>query len=120
MDEAEQLCDRLVVMDEGRIVAEGSPAALIAEHVRREDVELRFGADVPTDVAERLADLGAPLAGTADGVTVEGDRIEIAADDGDAAVSEVMARGLRPRQVLVRRATLEDVFLRLTGHGLGD
>ena len=113
MDEAEQLCDRLVVMDGGRIVAQGSPAELIARHVRREVVELRFGPDAPTD-------LGARLAGVGDGFSVEGERIRIAADDGDAAVSAVMARDLHPRQVLVRRATLEDVFLQLTGHGLVD
>jgi lipooligosaccharide transport system ATP-binding protein len=114
MDEAEQLCDRLVVMDGGRIVAEGSPAALIAAHVSREMVELHLGA---TDAAASAA---AALAGVGDRIVVEGDRLTIAADDGDAAAAEALARGLRPRQVLVRRATLEDVFLTLTGHGLGD
>jgi len=113
MDEAEQLCDRLVVMDGGRIVAEGSPAALIAEHVDREVVELRFGADAPADLAALLAGIGSRT-------ELIGERIQIAADDGDAAVSEVVRRGLHPRQVLVRRATLEDVFLTLTGHGLVD
>jgi lipooligosaccharide transport system ATP-binding protein len=113
MDEAEQLCDRLVVMDGGRIVAEGSPAQLIARHVSREMVELRLAAGESIGAADRLAGLG-------DGLLVEGDRLTVAADDGDAAVAEVLARGLHPRQVLVRRATLEDVFLKLTGHGLGD
>lgn len=119
MDEAEQLCDRLVVMDGGRIVAEGSPAALIAEHVDREVVELRFGAgDVAGDTAG--ADLVARLQGIGSRLELIGERLQIAADDGDAAVAEVMHRGLHPRQVLVRRATLEDVFLTLTGHGLVD
>ena len=113
MDEAEQLCDRLVVMDGGRIVAEGSPAALIAEHVDREVVELRFGTDAPADVVAALIGIGSRT-------ELIGERIQIAADDGDAAVSEVVRRGLHPRQVLVRRATLEDVFLTLTGHGLVD
>ena len=113
MDEAEQLCDRLVVMDGGRIVAEGSPAALIAEHVDREVVELRFGTDATADVVAALIGIGSRT-------ELIGERIQIAADDGDAAVSEVVRRGLHPRQVLVRRATLEDVFLTLTGHGLVD
>jgi lipooligosaccharide transport system ATP-binding protein len=121
MDEAEQLCDRLVVVDDGRIVAEGSPADLIARHVSREVVELRFGdgGPVPGAGATNEAVL-ARLAGIGSGTQASGDRVLIAADDGDAAVAEVMARGLHPRQVLVRRATLEDVFLKLTGHGLGD
>ncbi len=114
MDEAEQLCDRLVVMDGGRIVAEGSPAELIAKHVSREVVELRF-AD-----GQAPADVGTQLAGIGDAVEAMSDRFQVFADDGDAAVAEVMTRGLHPRQVLVRRATLEDVFLKLTGRGLVD
>ena len=120
MDEAEQLCDRLVVMDGGRIVAEGSPAALIAQHVSREMVELRVGPDGGGAASATAASAAACVTGIGDAVLVEGDRLTIAAADGDAAVAEVMARGLHPRQVLVRRATLEDVFLKLTGHGLGD
>jgi len=110
MDEAEQLCDRLVIMDRARIVAEGSPRELIARHVEREMVELRFGA---TNGAPDLGDLG-------DHVEVLQDRIVIGAESGDAVVEEVHARGLEPDTVLVRRSSLEDVFLRLTGRTLVD
>jgi lipooligosaccharide transport system ATP-binding protein len=113
MDEAEQLCDRLVVMDGGRIVAEGSPRALIDQWSTREVLELRF----PDD------DHG-PLAGAVDGlgerVEVLPDRLLVYTDDGDAAAEAVADRGLRPLSVLVRRSTLEDVFLRLTGRTLVD
>jgi lipooligosaccharide transport system ATP-binding protein len=110
MDEAEQLCDRLVVMDRARIVAEGSPRELIERYVEREVVELRFG----TENGERSFD------GLADHVEVLQDRVVLGADDGDAVVGEVHARGLAPDTVLVRRSTLEDVFLRLTGRRLVD
>ena len=110
MDEAEQLCDRLVIMDRARIVAEGSPRELIAQFVEREVVELRFGA---TNGHPSLDDLG-------DHVEVLQDRIVIGANDGDAVVDEVHARGLQPETVLVRRSSLEDVFLRLTGRTLVD
>ena len=110
MDEAEQLCDRLVIMDRAKIVAEGSPRELIDRHVEREMVELRFGTQ---NGAPPLGDLG-------DHVEVLQDRIVIGAADGDAVVDAVHARGLRPETVLVRRATLEDVFLRLTGRTLVD
>jgi lipooligosaccharide transport system ATP-binding protein len=107
MDEAEQLCDRLVVMDGGRIVAEGSPRDLIERHSSREVVELRFEAD----------DHG-PLSG--DRVEALPDRVLLYTDDGDAAVRAVESAGLTPLSVLVRRSTLEDVFLRLTGRTLVD
>ena len=110
MDEAEQLCDRLVIMDRAKIVAEGSPRELIDRHVEREMVELRFGKQ---NSAPPLDDLG-------DHVEVLQDRIVIGAADGDAVVDAVHARGLHPETVLVRRATLEDVFLRLTGRTLVD
>jgi lipooligosaccharide transport system ATP-binding protein len=110
MDEAEQLCDRLVVIDEGRIVAEGSPRQLIDRHVSREVLELRFtnGTD-PIDVGDA-------------GLHVERlpDRVLVYADDGDAALELVRERGGRPTGTLVRRATLEDVFLRLTGRSLAE
>ena len=112
MDEAEQLCDRLVVMDRGRIAAEGSPRALIEQHSTREVVELRFGVDA-TPALESFD-------GTADRVEQLPDRVLLYADDGDAAVSAVHARGIEPLSVLVRRSTLEDVFLRLTGRTLVD
>ncbi|HET7513587.1 MAG TPA: ABC transporter ATP-binding protein [Gaiella sp.] len=110
MDEAEQLCDRLVVMDRAKIVAEGSPRELIERYVEREVVELRF--------ADRNG--GPSFDGLADHVEILQDRVVIGTDDGDAVVDEVHARGLRPETVLVRRSTLEDVFLRLTGRSLVD
>ena len=120
MDEAEQLCDRLVVMDKGVIVAEGSPAALIAEHSTREVTELRFGlaGDDGADrdhgaLAEKVADLG-------ERVEVLPDRLLVYSDDGDEVATKVHERGLRPVAVLVRRSTLEDVFLHLTGRTLVD
>jgi lipooligosaccharide transport system ATP-binding protein len=113
MDEAEQLCDRLVVMDGGRIAAEGSPLDLIRRHSTREVVELRFlGAD-HEEVAPKVADL-------AERVEVLPDRLLLYTDDGDAAAAAAHARGLAPASVLVRRAGLEDVFLRLTGRTLVD
>ena len=113
MDEAEQLCDRLVVMDHGRIVAEGSPQQLIAEHVSREVAELRFGIDANATAAERVGDLG-------ERVEVLADRLLLYTDDGEAALRAVHERGLRPVSTLVRRASLEDVFLRMTGRSLVD
>ena len=108
MDEAEQLCDRLVVMDRAKIVAEGSPRELIERYVEREVVELRFG--------ER--DATPSFDGLAGHIEVLQDRVVIGTDDGDRLVDEVHARGLAPEAVLVRRSTLEDVFLRLTGRSL--
>jgi len=113
MDEAEQLCDRLVVMDGGRIVAEGSPRALIEQHSTREVVELRFAADSQEAYAEKLAGLG-------DRLEVLPDRILLYVHDGDDAVAEVQRRSLSPASVLVRRSSLEDVFLHLTGRTLVD
>ncbi|MFF4417690.1 ABC transporter ATP-binding protein [Streptosporangium sp. NPDC001559] len=110
MDEAEQLCDRLVVMDGGRIVAEGSPRSLIGTYCAPEVVELRFPEGV--EVAGGLAGIGRvdPLP----------DRVLLYTGDGDAAVAEVRRRGLVPSSVLVRRSSLEDVFLQLTGRTLVD
>jgi len=113
MDEAEQLCDRLVVMDGGRIVAAGSPLALIREHSTREVTELRFGVGEHEGLAEQVADL-------ADRVEVLPDRLLLYTDDGEATLARVHERGLNPVAVLVRRSTLEDVFLRLTGRSLVD
>jgi lipooligosaccharide transport system ATP-binding protein len=111
MDEAEQLCDRLVVMDGGRIVAEGSPRALIERYSTREVVELRFPVESQDVFADKLAGLGERL-------EVLPDRILLYVADGDDAVGEVQRRALRPASVLVRRSTLEDVFLHLTGRSL--
>jgi lipooligosaccharide transport system ATP-binding protein len=113
MDEAEQLCDRLVVMDKGRIVAEGSPLSLIREHSTREVTELRFGVGEHEALAERVADL-------AERVEVLPDRLLLYTDDGEEALARVHERGLAPAAVLVRRSTLEDVFLHLTGRTLVD
>ena len=113
MDEAEQLCDRLVVMDAGRIVAEGSPRALIEQFATREVVELRFTADSQEPFAGKLAGVGERL-------EVLPDRILLYVADGDEAVAEVQRRALSPASVLVRRSSLEDVFLHLTGRTLVD
>ncbi len=117
MDEAEQLCDRLVVMDGGRIVAEGSPRGLIEEHSSREVLELRFPDD---DNAAWAAQVTAATGASAQRVEVLPDRLLVYTDDGDAAAQVVHAAGLRPVSVLVRRSTLEDVFLQLTGRSLVD
>ncbi|HQY33383.1 MAG TPA: ATP-binding cassette domain-containing protein [Actinotalea sp.] len=111
MDEAEQLCDRLVVVDHGRIMAEGSPAALIRRYSSREVVEVRFGSERNATAAEQLAGLG-------DRVEVLPDRVLVYAEDGEAALEQVARRGLHPTTSLVRRSSLEDVFLRLTGRSL--
>ncbi|MGH8776262.1 MAG: ABC transporter ATP-binding protein [Jiangellaceae bacterium] len=113
MDEAEQLCDRLVVMDNGRIVAEGSPRELIETHATREVLELRFAADDHAVYASKVADL-------ADRIEVLPDRLLLYTDDGDATADTVHERQLHPLSVLVRRSTLEDVFLHLTGRTLVD
>ncbi len=111
MDEAEQLCDRLVVMDKGRIAAEGSPRDLIERYSSRDVVELRFAIGENEVNAEKLTGLG-------DRMEVLPDRVLLYADDGDGCLELVHDRGVVPLSVLVRRSTLEDVFLRLTGRSL--
>jgi lipooligosaccharide transport system ATP-binding protein len=111
MDEAEQLCDRLVVMDKAKIVAEGSPRELIEQYSTREVTELRF----PAGVQETL---NGQLDGLAPRIERLADRVLLYADDGEAVAVAAHERGLRPETVLVRRSTLEDVFLRLTGRSL--
>jgi len=111
MDEAEQLCDRLVVMDHAKIVAEGSPRSLIEQYATREVLELRLR-------QEDMANLDGRLDGLAERIETLPDRLLLYTTDGDAAAIAVHERGLRPEQVLVRRSTLEDVFLRLTGRTL--
>jgi lipooligosaccharide transport system ATP-binding protein len=113
MDEAEQLCDRLVVMDAGKIVAEDSPRELIQQYSTREVVELRFG-------DEALELFAGKLDGIGDRVEVLPDRILLYADDGDAASAAIHQRQLTPSSLLVRRSSLEDVFLHLTGRTLVD
>jgi len=113
MDEAEQLCDRLVVMDHGNFVAEGAPRELIASHSTREVVELRFSADSHADLHDRLTPF-------AQRVEVLPDRILLYVDEGDDTLREIHAAGIAPSSALVRRSSLEDVFLRLTGRTLVD
>jgi lipooligosaccharide transport system ATP-binding protein len=117
MDEAEQLCDRLVVMDGGLIAAEGSPAELIRDYSTREVTELRFAPDVMLSDHDALAEKVEDLAQR---IEVLPDRLLLYTDDGEHAVAAVHERGLEPASVLVRRSTLEDVFLRLTGRTLVD
>ena len=111
MDEAEQLCDRLVVMDKAKIVAEGSPRELIDRYSTREVAEFRF-------TQEARDALGSGLEGLADRIEQLPDRVLLYADDGEAVVMAARERGIHPETVLVRRSSLEDVFLRLTGRSL--
>jgi lipooligosaccharide transport system ATP-binding protein len=110
-DEAEQLCDRLVVMDKARIVAEGSPRELIDRYSSREVTELRFPVGIQETLDGQLDDL-------AERIEWLPDRVLLYAEDGEAVAVAAHDRGLRPETVLVRRSTLEDVFLRLTGRTL--
>ena len=113
MDEAEQLCDRLVVMHAGKIIAAGAPAELIARHTNREVLELRFAPDegrVMIDKCRGLAERTEELP----------HRLLLYTDDGEATLAAVNARGIRPRTALIRRSGLEDVFLTLTGRSLAD
>jgi lipooligosaccharide transport system ATP-binding protein len=114
MDEAEQLCDRLVVMDRGKIAAEGSPRELIERYSTPEVLELRFALSDEEQALEKLADV--PVAR----MEALADRVLLYTDDGDETLATVRARGLEPVNSLVRRSTLEDVFLRLTGRRLED
>jgi len=113
MDEAEQLCDRLVVMDKAKIVAEGSPAQLIAQYSTREVAEFRFA----PGIQEKL---DGSFNGLAERIEWLPDRVLLYADDGEHVVAASRERGIEPETVLVRRSTLEDVFLRLTGRSLID
>jgi lipooligosaccharide transport system ATP-binding protein len=113
MDEAEQLCDRLVVMDKAKIAAEGTPRELIERYSTPEVLELRFPLDEQPNLDGRLD-------GLADRIEVLPDRVLMYASDGDAVAAAVHQKGLRPESSLVRRGTLEDVFLRLTGRSLID
>jgi lipooligosaccharide transport system ATP-binding protein len=113
MDEAEQLCDRLVVMDKGRIAAEGTPPDLIARYSTREVLEVRLPPDVVDSAVARLD-------GAAERVEVLPDRVLLYTRDGEAALARVHELGLRPDSALVRRSSLEDVFLSLTGRTLVD
>ena len=111
MDEAEQLCDRLIVMDKGKIMAEGSPAALIKQYSSKEVVELRFGTDKNEKVAQKLEEF-------AERIEVLPDRILLYTDKGEDLLTKIVEAGHNPVTSLVRRSSLEDVFLRLTGRSL--
>lgn len=111
MDEAEQLCDRLMVMDKGKIMAEGSPAQLIKQYSTREVLEVRFGSDRNQEVAPTLRTM-------CERIEELPDRILLYVEDGEALLEEITARKLHPTTSLVRRSSLEDVFLRLTGRSL--
>jgi lipooligosaccharide transport system ATP-binding protein len=113
MDEAEQLCDRLVVMDHGSIVAEGAPRELIDRYSTREVVELRFATDNHNEYFGRLTPF-------AERVEVLPDRVLLYVNDGDDTLRDVHAAGIDPSSALVRRSSLEDVFLHLTGRTLMD
>lgn len=111
MDEAEQLCDRLIVMDKGKIMAENSPAQLIKDYSTKEVLEVRFGSDRNQEMVEVLRPL-------ADRIEVLPDRILLYAEDGEQLLERIAAQGIHPNTSLVRRSSLEDVFLRLTGRSL--
>ena len=111
MDEAEQLCDRLLVMDRGKIMAEDSPAQLIKTYSTKEVLEVRFG----SDRNQEMVDVLRPLA---DRIEVLPDRILLYATDGEQLLEQIAAKGIHPNTSLVRRSSLEDVFLRLTGRSL--
>ena len=111
MDEAEQLCDRLVVMDKGKIMAEGSPAELIKKYSSKEVLEVRFGSANNEQVAKDLAGVGERL-------EILPDRILVYTSNGEKELEKIVKKGLKPVTSLVRRSSLEDVFLRLTGRSL--
>ncbi len=121
MDEAEQLCDRLVVMDGGRVAAQGSPHELIGRYSTPEVLELRFALDQHTSAAKKATELmRARMPHVADRVEVLPDRVLIYTADCDAALAAVRSGGLQPVTTLARRSTLEDVFLHLIGRSLGE
>ncbi len=111
MDEAEQLCDRLIVMDKGKIMAEGAPADLIKKYSSKEVLEVRFGSSKNAEAAEKLKHLG-------DRIETLPDRILFYAEDGEKVLKQIHKLGFEPATSLVRRSSLEDVFLRLTGRTL--
>ena len=111
MDEAEQLCDRLIVMDKGKIMAEGSPASLIKDYSTKEVLEVRFGSDRNQEVADKLRSM-------CDRIEELPDRVLMYSEDGEALLEKIYASALHPKTSLVRRSSLEDVFLRLTGRTL--
>jgi lipooligosaccharide transport system ATP-binding protein len=111
MEEAERLCDRLVIMDQGRIVATGAPEELIRSTVPPGAVEVRATAEERARIAAELAPrFGAP--------EQYSDRLVYYTEDGERVLAALGAGGYTIRSEIVRRTTLEDVFLRLTGREL--
>jgi lipooligosaccharide transport system ATP-binding protein len=111
MDEAEQLCERLIVIDRGKIMAEGSPADLIKRYSSKEVLELRFGSENNEAVADKLRD-------KCERIEVLPDRVLLYSEDAEHVLEEIVRSGMQPKTSLVRRSSLEDVFLRLTGRTL--
>ena len=111
MDEAEQLCDRLIVMDKGKIMAEGSPSSLIRDYSTKEVLEVRFGSDRNQEVADTLRSM-------CQRIEELPDRLLMYTGDGESLLEQIYTSGLHPKTSLVRRSSLEDVFLRLTGRTL--
>ncbi|MGI9226241.1 MAG: ABC transporter ATP-binding protein [Candidatus Nanopelagicaceae bacterium] len=111
MDEAEQLCERLIVIDRGKIMAEGSPADLIKKYSSKEVLEVRFGSENNEVVADQLRD-------KCERLEVLPDRILLYSENAEQVLEEIMRAGMHPKTSLVRRSSLEDVFLRLTGRTL--
>ncbi len=120
MEEAEQLCERLIVVDHGQIMAEGSPQGLIREHSTREVLELRFGMDRNSELAAELEPVLTDAAIGFSHIEVLPDRLLAYAADAEAALERIHSTGRRPVTSLIRRSSLEDVFLRLTGRTLVD
>jgi len=111
MEEAQRLCDRLVVMHTGKVIAEGSPAELLAAHTAPRVVEVHGGEARVEDISRVVSDLARDMEAV-------GDRVLIYTDDGEAIAARINDAGIPNSGVLLREATLEDVFLRLTGHAL--
>ena len=113
MEEAQRLCDRLAVVHHGRVLALGTPAELLARHTAPRVVEIH-GAAAGVD---EITDL---LGGLARDVEAVGDRLLIYTEDGEGVAARLAQAGIANQGVLLREASLEDVFLRLTGHALVD
>lgn len=111
MDEAEQLCDRLIVMDKGQIMAEGAPAELIKQYSSKEVLEVRFGSDRNAQMVDKLKSLATRLEELPD-------RLLLYAESGEDLLAKITGMNIHPNTSLVRRSSLEDVFLRLTGRSL--
>jgi lipooligosaccharide transport system ATP-binding protein len=106
LDEAARLCDRLVIMDNGRILVEGAPADLVRDHAGHEIVEVEKSADVVSCLQD--LQIAYEEAGDMIQVTTESSR----------DIARILLDRCRPEKVITRPATLEDVFLKLTGRKL--